>query len=217
LFVLASQAIAQDSIKIGRSQLALADAKQWQIAEVSGQGVKYSGDIAGTIPMETKRLVFQNAEALTKAVFVTSMTIGGVSAQMTYTNYCPTFKPSETIFVKDSGGVNRLNCLAVIRVPNLIRFISAVPSIKPLFENTIPHTQGGYYIHFAQGLDNGAQTRSYALLAQDLKGLEEGSVENNSKIPDAVIRWALAFAKENGSALTSFSGNWSIPAMNFNH
>lgn len=208
--------VAQESIKIGRSNLTLPDYKQWTISSIDVGGVDYTGDVSGSIPMETKKMVYKSADQLDKAAIVVSVTKSAIAAEMSWANTCASFTASQTLYVKDDGGTNRLDCLIVIRVPRIAQLVTAAPGLKPLFSTGAPHTLSGYYIQYSKGLSNGAQTSSYALLAEDFVGLSEGqSVSNPSQIPTPVVRWALAFAQANSRGLTSLTGSWELPAVKF--
>jgi hypothetical protein len=209
-------AMAQENVKIGRSEIGLPAGGRWSVVDVALEGVKYTGDVSGTIPMETKRLSYKTSEGLTKLVIVSSMTKGAVSAQMSWENHCTSFNPDEHLFVKDAGSFNRLDCLVVARIPRFMTFLDSAKGLQALFTTDTPHTISGYYVEYSKGLSNGAQATSYVLLPSDFQGLAEGAINNGSKIPNSVIRWASEFAKANSSGLTSLTGSWTLPPLIFN-
>jgi hypothetical protein len=208
--------LAQDIVKIGRSQLNLPDFKQWTVEPAELPGLTYSGDASGIIPIESKRMTLRNNDGLIKAVATASMTKSAVSAQMSFSNHCTTIKPNDNVFVLDKGSHVRVDCLIVVKTPNTAAFSKRVDESKIIFNGLQPHTASAYYVQFDLGLNSGAKTASYALLAEGFQGIAGDSISNNSRIPDGVIRWALSFAKANAAALTSFSGDWTFPALIFN-
>jgi hypothetical protein len=216
LFFSSTFALGQEAVKIGRSQLSLPDFSQWSISEVSLPGVVYSGDVSGTIPIQSKRMQYKSVDGLVKAVITTSMTKSAVNAQMSWDNTCLKIQANENIYLQDKGSAVRLDCLVVIKAQRLLSMSQRVDPKKQLFGEVVPHTLGGYYVQYSLGLSNGAQTTSFMLLADGLKGLQGDAITNPSKIPDPVVRWAIAFAKANSSALTSFSGDWALPQISFN-
>jgi hypothetical protein len=208
--------VAQDAIKIGRSQLMLPEAARWSTEQVDFPGISYTGDVTGVIPIDAKRMLFRNDLGLIKAIVVTTMTKSAVSAQMSYSNHCVNIKASDAVFVLDNGSPVRVDCLIVVKTPNVAAFSQRVDSKRNLFNGLQPHTASAYYVQFDVGLTSGAKTGSFVYLAEGFQGVGGDAIANNSKIPDGVIRWALAFAKANASGLTSFSGDWTFPALNFN-
>jgi hypothetical protein len=209
-------ASAQESIKIGRSQLSLPDTARWVVEDVNMPAVSYTGDVSGSIPMQSKRMQYRSVDDLTKLVLTTSITKGAVNAQMSWDNTCLNIEANENILLKDNGSGTRLDCLVVIKVPSLLPFAKEVDAQKVLFNGVLPHTIGGYYIQYSLGLTNGAQTTSFMVIAEGMRGLSGDPVTNSTKVPDSIVRWAIAFAKANNSALTSFSGDWALPALSFN-
>jgi hypothetical protein len=207
---------AQDAIKIGRSQLTLPEASRWSTEPVEFPGIPYTGDVSGVIPIDAKRMLFRSDLGLIKAVMTATMTKSAVNAQMSYSNHCANIKASDNVFMLDNGSPVRVDCLIVIKTPNVSAFSRSVDAKKTLFNGVQPHTGSAYYVRFDVGLSNGAKTGSFVLLADGFQGIGGDAITNNSKIPDGVIRWAMAFAKANSSGLTSFSGDWTFPALNFN-
>jgi hypothetical protein len=208
--------VAQDAIKIGRSQLMLPETARWSTEQVNFPNINYTGDVTGVIPIDAKRMLFRNDLGLIKAIIVTTMTKSAVNAQMSYSNHCANVKASDAVFVVDNGSPVRVDCLIVVKTPNVAAFSQRVDSKRILFNGLQPHTAAAYYVQFDVGLTNGAKTASFVYLAEGFQGVGGDAIANNSKIPDGVIRWALAFAKANASGLTSFSGDWTFPALNFN-
>jgi hypothetical protein len=207
---------AQDVIKLGRSQLTLPEASRWTIEPVDFPGITYTGDVSGVIPIDAKRMLFRSDLGLIKAVVTSTMTKSAVNAEMSYPNHCANIKASDSVFMLDNGSPVRIDCLIVIRTPNVAAFSQRIDAKKILFNGMQPHTVSAYYIQFDVGLTNGAKTGSFVYLADGFQGIAGDSIVNNSKIPDGVIRWAMAFAKANASGLTSLSGDWTFPALNFN-
>ncbi len=207
--------IAQDTIKIGRSQLTLPDSSKWSIEQIQMPSITYTGDIQGEIPLQAKRMLFRNDLGLTKAVITAYMTKSAVAAQMSYPNHCANIKARDSVFILDKGSPVRVDCLIVATTPNVVAFTQQIDTKKTQFGNSQPHTVGAYYVQYDVGLTNGAKTGSFVLLSEDFQGLSGDAVANNSKIPDGVIRWAMALAKANSSGLTNFSGDWTFPALSF--
>jgi hypothetical protein len=207
---------AQDAIKIGRSQLSLPDASRWSTEQVNMPGIGYGGDISGVIPVDGKRMTLRNESGLIKAIVTASMTKSAVNGQMSFSNHCANIKPNDNVFTLDKGSPVRVDCLMVIKVLNTAVFMTRIDGTKVLFNSSQPHTASAYYVQFDLGLANGAKTGSFVLLAEGFQGIPGEAISNNSKIPDGVIRWATAFAKANSSGLTSFSGDWTLPALSFN-
>jgi hypothetical protein len=207
---------AQDVVKIGRSQLTLPEGSRWSTEQLDFPGISYTGDVTGVIPIDAKRMLFRSDLGLIKAVVTTTMTKSAVNAQMSYSNHCANIKPNENIFVLDNGSPVRVDCLIVIKTPNVAAFSQRVDAKRSVFNGHQPHTASAYYVQFDVGLTSGAKTGSFVYLADGFQGMSGDAIANNSKIPDGVIRWALAFAKANASGLTSFSGDWTFPALNFN-
>ena len=208
--------MAQEAIKIGRSQLALPEFSRWSVEPVDMPGITYSGDVSGVIPLDAKRMLFRNDLGLIKTVLMAYMTKSVVSAQMSYPNHCTSIKASDNVFTLDKGSPVRVDCLIVIKTPNVAAFSQRVDPQRTLFSGLQPHTASAYYVQFDLGLTNGAKTGSFVLLADGFQGISGDAIPNNSKIPDGVIRWALAFSKANSSGFTSFSGDWTFPAPSFN-
>ena len=209
-------ASGQEPVKIGRSQLSLPNPSQWEVIEIELPANTYTGDVSGKIPLQTKRLRFKSIDSLTKAVIVTSMTKNAISAQMSWENTCKGLEHHEFLYVRDRGSETRLDCLLIIKTPRLLSLQERIDQNKSLFNEVIPHTLTGYYVQYELGLSNGSQTSSFVFLAEGFNGLAANRLENPTKIPDAVVAWALAFAKENNAALTSLFGNWTLPSFNFN-
>jgi hypothetical protein len=207
--------MAQDTIKIGRGQLTLPESSGWSTEQLDMPGITYTGDVSGVIPLDAKRMLFRSDLGLTKAVMTTSMTKSAVSAQMSYPNHCANMKASDNVYTFDKGSPARVDCLIVIKTPNVAAFTQRVDSKKALFGSAQPHTASAYYVQFDVGLTNGSRMGSFVLLAEDFLGIGGDAISNNSKIPDGVIRWATAFARANSSGLTSFSGDWTFPALSF--
>jgi hypothetical protein len=213
--LLPSFCIAQEGVKIGRSQLSLPEYAKWSTEQVDMPSITYTGDVSGIIPLDAKRMHFRSDLGLTKAVITTSMTKSAVNAQMSYPNHCTNIKASENVYTLDKGSPVRVDCLIVIKTPSVAAFTQRIDAKKTLFGSSQPHTASAYYVQFDVGLTNGAKTGSFVLLSEDFQGIGGDSVSNSSKIPDGVIRWAMAFAKANSSGLTSFSGDWTFPALSF--
>jgi hypothetical protein len=207
--------MAQDSVKIGRSQLTLPESSKWSVEQIEMPGITYTGDVTGVIPLDAKRMSFRNDLGSTKAVITTSMTKSAVNAQMSHPNHCANIKANDNVFTLDKGSPVRVDCLIVIKTPNVAAFTQRIDAKKALFGNSQPNTASAYYVQFDVGLTNGAKTGSFVLLAGDFQGINGDAISNNSKIPDEVIRWAMAFGKANSSGLTSFSGDWTFPALSF--
>lgn len=215
--LLASTAcMAQDAIKVGRSQLSLPESSRWTSEQLDFPGISYTGDVNGVIPVDAKRMLYRNDLGLIKAVVTSTMTKSAVSAQMSYSNHCATIKPSANVFTLDKGSPVRVDCLIVVKTPNVAAFSQQVDAKRTLFNGLQPHSASAYYVQFDVGLTSGAKTGSYLLLGEGFQGIGGEAIENNSKIPDGVIRWAVAFAKANSAGLTSFSGDWTFPALSFN-
>ncbi len=207
--------LAQDAIKIGRSQLTLPESSRWSTEQIDMPSITYTGDVSGVIPLHAKRMLFRNDVGLTKAVITAYMTKSAVAAQMSYPNHCTSIKANDNVFVLDKGSPVRVDCLIVTKTPNVAAFTQRIDAQKTLFASAQPHTASAYYIQFDVGLISGAKTGSFVLLSEDFQGIGGDAVANNSKIPDGVIRWAIALAKANSSGLTSFSGDWTFPALSF--
>jgi hypothetical protein len=207
--------LAQDTIKIGRSQLTLPESSRWSAEQIDMPGITYTGDVSGVIPLQAKRMVFRNDLGLTKAVITAYMTKSAVAAQMSYPNHCANIKANDNVFILDKGSPVRVDCLIVTKTPNVAAFTQRIDPGKTLFASSQPHTAAAYYIQYDIGLISGAKTGSFVLLSEDFQGINGDAIANSSKIPDGVIRWAMALAKANSSGLISFSGDWTFPALSF--
>jgi hypothetical protein len=204
------------SVKIGRSQLLLPDFASWTITEVKQQGIAYTGDASGNIPVESKRFIYRSTDDLVKANIVSAVTLSAVGIQMSWSNSCQGLQAHEHLFIHDLGGMDRQDCLLVLRLDSTYNFLNRAQNLKNVFGEPLPHTIGGYYIEYNKGLSNGAYTSTNALIASDFIGSDEKSFEQTHKIPQAVIRWALDFSKANGRAVTGFTGHWELPPLKFN-
>ena len=216
LCLVSAEAVA-NPVEIGRSTLTLPDADNWKVQDAAADSVQTSGDVNLPMAMGTKQLVYLSADKLTKAVFISKVTKGGVAGvTMTWTNPCPAVKQSAAVYKSDKGTVNDIDCLVVIKVNRFDAFVNSGPQLKKSFADVRPNTQDGFYIQYSKSMGAGGYAFSQALVAGDFKGVDGDAVKTESSISPSVLVWATAFAKSNAAAVDSLSGKWSIPPLVFN-
>jgi hypothetical protein len=206
-----------EPIAIGRSSLTLPDRENWKVQDAPADGIQTSGDVNLPIAMGTKNLTYHSADKLTKAVFTSKVTKGGVAGViMTWTNPCPAVQQSSAVFKLDKGTVNDIDCLVVIKVNQFDAFLTAAPQAKKTLSDARPNTKDGFYVEYSKSMGAGGYAFSQSLIASDFKGVEGDGVKTEGSIPSSVLAWATAFAKSNAAAVDSMSGKWSIPPLAFN-
>jgi hypothetical protein len=215
---LACTACATQSIPIGRSNLTLPDRAKWQVRDFATTSLTYVGESEVTVPLEAKQLVYRPSDNLIKASLIAKVTKSApAQGPVSWSNACTTVSDGGQVYKNDQSRLGNVDCLLVVLVPRTKLFLDALPSLKKNLGDAVPHTLGAYYFQYAKSIGAGGFAVTEGLLASSFKGLPppDASIENNSKIPPAVLAWANAMAQANQDAVASFRGNWSIPPLNF--
>ena len=208
-------AASADGIQIGRSTLTLPDPQRWAIRNIDTANLTYTGDVSGEIALDAKRLVFTANSGAIKAVVVSRVTKGGVAVRMKWANQCGKPPTSPFVFQRDRSNANDVDCLFVASVNKPQTFLDSLPQLKKDLDGSIPSGSILYVVEFSKSIGSGGYAFTQLLISQDFKGLDGITVDHSTQLPTSLLAWAEEFAKGNRNAVTSFTGNWSIPQMAF--
>jgi len=203
-------------LPIGRSTVTLPDPTRWEVRQIDGSGLSYSGDKSGDIPLDAKRLVLRTGAGTIKAVMVSRVTKSGVfGIHMSWANDCAAITQSDYLYKRDRATVTDVDCLVVGAVGNPQALYDADPDFKKKIGGAVPDGTGFYLLLFSHSIGSGGYAHTQMLLASDFKGLQGVNIDNPTLIPTPVIAWAAALANSNRAAITSLSGNWAVPSLVF--
>ncbi|MBL8339305.1 MAG: hypothetical protein JNM97_21225 [Rhodoferax sp.] len=204
------------SIPIGRSSVSLPEPGRWTSSGLQANDPGYSGDSSGTIPMDGKRLVFTATPGGTRAVILARVTKAGIAGtSMSWGNDCNGVTAGPYLYKRDRSTTIDVDCLIVLAVGLPGVFLDQVPTLKKDLEGVVPQGPGFYYIEYSSSIGSGGYLFTQVLLSPDFTGLEGVPVEHQTRMPASVIAWAGEFAKNSRPAISSLSGSWTVPPLNF--